>query len=289
MFPKFLKNVSNASRKRISGTKHSSKEMPMRKKHTRAKRPQTSWDPLASWYDGWVGKGGSKHHRKLAIPAVMELLNAKPGEKILDVGAGQGVLAPFIVKTGAHYWGVEISEQMLKYARRHHAQIGKFIRGDACRLSGIPELQPEFFDAVVYLLSIQDIDPLQDALEAGSWALKTGGRAILLMTHPCFRIPRQSGWGWDENRKLRYRRIDRYLTPLPVPLKPFPGQRGVSRSYHRSLQTYANGLAEQGLLIEQIRELPTYKVKTSGTRSRAENLSNKEIPLFLGIRAVKIK
>jgi hypothetical protein len=128
------------------------------------------------------------------------------------------------------------------------------------------------------------MDPLDEVFDSVSWALKKSSRLVLLMTHPAFRVPRQSGWGWDEGRKLRYRRVDRYLTPLPVPLKPFPGEKGVSRSFHRPLQLYVNGLAGCDYWVDRLEEIPTYK-KARGPRAKAENLANSEIPLFLGIRA----
>jgi SAM-dependent methyltransferase len=237
-----------------------------------------------------VGKGGSKHHRKLAIPAVLELLELRPGDKVLDIGAGQGVLAPFVVQAKAQYTGVDVSAELLRLARQRHGRQGKFILGDARHLPTLPDLQPGEFDAVILLLSVQDMDPLHDVLKSAAWALKAGGRAVLLMTHPCFRVPRQSGWGWDEGRKLQFRRVDRYLTPLSVPLKAYPGsQSGVTLSFHRPLQEYVNGLAECGLLLDRMIEIPTYKAHTAGPRAKAKNLANREIPLFLGLRALKIE
>lgn len=253
-----------------------------------SKRPaSTSWEPLAQWYDGWVGKDGSKHHKNLALPAVMELLAPQPGEQILDLGAGTGVLAPLVAQAGAQYTGVDASEKLLQFARQHHGKEGRFLMGDARRLSALPTLQATQFDATVFLLSIQDMDPLEEVLENAAWVLKPGGRVIIVMTHPCFRVPRQSGWGWDEDRKLQYRRVDRYLTPLPVPLKPYPGQTGVSRSFHRPLHTYINMLAQNQLWVDQLLEIPTYKVATTGPNAKAENLANQEIPLFLALRARK--
>ncbi len=258
------------------------------------KRPQhkpieTSWDPLAHWYDGWVGEGGSRHHRTLAVPAVLALLDPQPGERILDIGAGQGVLAPSIAKAQAHYVGVDASERLLQLARTHHGRQGKFVYGDARRLADIPGLQRGSFDAVVFLLSIQDMDPLDQVLASAAWALRPEGRTVLLMTHPCFRVPRQSGWGWDEGRKLQFRRVDRYLTPLPVPLKPYPGkQAGVTRSFHRPLQDYVNGLADQGLLLERMQEIPRPAARSSDGRAKAEALAHQEIPLFLALRARKV-
>lgn len=249
----------------------------------------TSWDPLAQWYDGWVGEGGSEHHRLVAVPAVLRLLDAQPGERIIDIGCGQGVLAPAIVRKGAQYVGVDASPRLLQIARQRHPDAGRFILGDAAKLQAIPDLRTDRFDAAVFLLSLQDMDPLEPVLASAAAALKPGGRAVLLLTHPAFRIPRQSGWGLDEGRKLVYRRIDRYLTPLPVPLKALPGKEGrTTRSFHRPVSDYVNGLADAGLLTDRMEEVPAHKLSTAGSTPKAAELARKEIPLFLGIRARKV-
>ncbi len=257
------------------------------RKH-RQKGSSRSWDPVADWYTGWVGPDGSEHHRRLAIPAVIELLGPEAGEKVLDIGCGPGVLAPHIAGAGAHYTGVDASLKMLGFARKHHGGSGVFIAGDAIRLMGHPDLSDEAFDAVVFMLSIQDIDPLEVALVQASRALRRGGRMVLLMTHPCFRVPRQSGWGWDDGRRLRYRRVDRYLTPLAVPMKSYGrGKGGATRTHHRPLESYMTALASGDLMIDAVREIPTYKAGEPGPRAKAERNSNQEIPLFLGLRAIK--
>lgn len=263
--------------------------MAPRKNH--AQSSSSSWDPVADWYAGWVGAEGSEHHRRLAIPALLELLDPAPGERILDIGCGPGVLAPRIAQLGARYTGVDASRKLVAFARRHHGACGRFLLGDATRLARVPALRGGSFDAAVFLLSIQDIDPLDDALDSAAWALREGGRVVLLMTHPCFRVPRQSGWGWDTSRRLHYRRIDRYLTALDVPMKCYgAGRRGATRSYHRPLGAYINGLGARGLFVDRVQEIPTYKTGPPGpprSRAKGERLGNREIPLFLGVRAVK--
>ena len=164
-----------------------------------------SWDPVADWYAGWVGPEGSEHHRRLAIPALLDLLRPAAGEHVLDVGCGPGVLAPRIASAGTRYTGVDASRRLIAFARRHHGAQGRFVVGDATRLREVQGVEEGACDAAVFLLSIQDIDPLEGALRSAAWALRPGGRMVMLMTHPCFRIPRQSGWGWDTQRRLRYR------------------------------------------------------------------------------------
>ena len=252
-------------------------------------KARTGWDPVARWYDGWVGEMGSEYHREVAIPALMDLLHPRIGERILDLGAGQGVLAPHIAQSRALYTGVDASPQLIGLARRRHSNSGRFILGDACNLPAVQGLHAEEFDAVVFLLSIQDMDPLGDVLRSAAWALKERGRVAILMSHPAFRVPRQSGWGWDEGRKLRYRRVDRYLSPLAVPMKSLPGIRYVTRSFHRPLQTYINGLTENGLLVEHMTEIPAHKANAPPMEGSSAERARREIPLFLGLRARKIE
>ncbi|WP_420629270.1 class I SAM-dependent methyltransferase [Candidatus Leptofilum sp.] len=250
----------------------------------------TSWDDVAAWYDGWMGQKGGDYHRQIVIPALLELLTPQPGESVLDIGAGQGVLAPYLQEVGMEYLGIEASPKLVQRAKKRHTKAN-FLRGDARALDKVAGVKKGGFDTAVFLLSIQDMDPLDVVLQNASWALKPGGRLVILMTHPCFRIPRQSGWGWDKQRKLRFRRIDSYLTTLRVPLQPKKqGQRsGKTRSFHRPLQAYINGLADSGLLVERIEEIPVKDVaQLANGRLKADKRASAEIPLFLGIRARKV-
>lgn len=279
--------------------------MNVKKNHKRNKNSDgkvaTSWDAVAAWYDGWMGQDGSQHHQELAIPALVDLLDPQPRERIIDIGAGQGVLAPHIAGAGASYVGVDASAKLLRKARRHHGQKGVvFVQGDARELADLAKIERNSFAAAVFLLSIQDMSPLEMVLASASEVLVENGRLVILMTHPCFRIPRQSGWGWDEQRKLRYRRVDSYLTPLAVPMKsyktkrPTPQGNATTRSFHRPLQDYINGLSACGFMIDQIKEVPAGELvgkiasRRQANRSKAAKRAKAEIPLFLGIRAMKI-
>ncbi|HZD11188.1 MAG TPA: class I SAM-dependent methyltransferase [Candidatus Binatia bacterium] len=257
----------------------------------------TGWDPLAKWYDGWVGAGGSIYHRQLAIPAMLELLELTRQERVLDIGCGQGVLAPHVAAAGAHYTGVDASAQMIRLARRRHKSDGRFLSGDARYLSRMPELQSASFDAVAFMLSIQDMDPLYAVVDSAAWALTAGGRLAMLTTHPCFRVPRQSGWGYDPDRRLCYRRVDSYLSGLAVPMKAYRDVDGApcqTRTFHRPLQEYVQALTVQGLVIDRLIEIPATRAEsardeqTGNTPSRAERRARREFPLLLGLRAVRL-
>jgi SAM-dependent methyltransferase len=238
----------------------------------------TSWENVAHWYDGWVGKEGSFYHREIAIPRTLELLNLQPNEFLIDVGAGTGTLAPHVLKRGCDYVGIELSPTFIKQAKHYHSAKATFLEEDARHLKSYSFQQK--FDAAVFLLSLQDMEPLETVLENVSTVLKPNGRLVLFMIHPCFRIPRQSGWGFDEKRQLHYRRIDRYLSPLAIPMKTYKGN--TTRSYHRPLQEYVQALLKAGFQLDAWEEIADSSRKPNGEKS-----PNEDIPLFLALRAYK--
>jgi len=250
---------------------------------------ETSWERVATWYDGWVGERGSAYHQQIAIPAALDLLGPREGEEILDVGGGQGVLAPYIVEAGARVTVVDASRRLIAAAKRRHARLrgAQFLVGDARRLRAVVGLEAGSFDAAVFLLSVQDMDRLEDVIGGVDWALKERSRVVLLMTHPAFRQPRHSGWGFDEGRKLTYRRIDGYLGELAVPMKSLGGGQP-TRSFHRPISAYVNGLADAGFATDAMLELPDLPAeRRPGKAARADARATAEIPLFMGLRAVR--
>ena len=110
---------------------------------------------------------------------------------------------------------------------------------------------------------------------------------MLTLNHPCFRQPRQSGWGWEEERKIQYRRIDRYLGTYEMPILAHPGKDASIRtlSFHRPVGWYIDELVKAGFMIDGYEEWSSPAVSDSGPRAKAENIARAEIPLFLGLRA----
>ncbi|MCG3126664.1 MAG: Ubiquinone/menaquinone biosynthesis C-methyltransferase UbiE [Phycisphaerae bacterium] len=256
---------------------------------THARRPSTSWDHVASWYDRLVGDEGSDYQRHVIIPAALRLLNPQPGETFLDLCCGQGVLARALLDSSAkRVVGVDASPKLIDAARARGSDSRlSFIVRDVRRLG---DLTSGEFDAAACLMSLHDVDDVDAALRGAAAALRVGGRLVLILMHPCFRVPRQSSWGWDDEKKTQYRRLDRYYSPMEIPISVHPGRTAspVTQYYHRPLSYYLNNLARAGLALSVCEELLTHRVASPGAHSRGENRAAAEFPVFLGLRAERV-
>jgi hypothetical protein len=145
------------------------------------------------------------------------------------------------------------------------------------------------FDAAACVLAVQNVHPIGPVFEGVARLLRGRGRLVIVMMHPCFRGPKETSWGWDDARKVQYRRVDRYLVPRKAPIVAHPGRKHspYTWTFHKPIEAYAKALRNAGLLIDAIEEWPSHKSSDSGPRARAENVARAEIPLFMAIRAVK--
>ncbi len=145
------------------------------------------------------------------------------------------------------------------------------------------------FDAAVFLLSLQDMDPLEPIVGSVGRLLKPRARVVLVLTHPAFRVPRHSGWVADASRGIVSRRVDAYLRSMAVPLAGRPGA-GPTTTFHRPLSAYVAALARRGFAIDALEELPdepNVRARGGAGRGSPARQTNEDIPLFLALRAVR--
>lgn len=265
---------------------------PVPRPSTPGKLPSSAtlgWDQVAGWYDKLVGDEGSDYHRHVILPAALRLLEPQPGERFLDLCCGQGVLSRRLAEAGAGFvLGVDASPRLIAAAKTRGPADPRvrYVVRDARRLDHLADAS---YDAAACVMAVQDTEGLAELFDNMARALRVGGRGVIIMMHPCFRVPRQSEWGWDEAKKTQYRRIDRYATPLSVPIATHPGRnpRQQTLFHHRPLADYLNALGRAGLAVVAAEELLTHRRPQPGGRSRAENRAVEEFPIFLALKALK--
>ncbi len=106
----------------------------------------------------------------------LEMVEARipPRSKILDVGCGTGHLAAELTQRGYEVWGVDLSQEMVRYAREHY-DPDRFRVGDIERIP-FPD---NTFDALMCLGVMEYLSSDEPALREMRRVLKPGGRAVI--------------------------------------------------------------------------------------------------------------
>lgn len=242
-----------------------------------------NWDASENWYSLCVGEKGHYYHQTVVLPNVLRLLGTY--QSLLDLGCGQGVLARELPPK-IEYFGIDASKALIASAQKLSPKR-QFIVADVT--SALP-IEKKDFDRAAFILSLQNMLQGHLAIKQASTHLKPKGKLLLVLNHPCFRIPRQSGWGIDEAKKLQYRKIDSYMSALEIPIQTNPGkgkESATTFSYHHPLSEICHWLTQNHLHIETLEEWCSDK-KSVGAKAKMEDRARREIPLFLAILAIKV-
>ncbi len=250
-------------------------------------KKDTSWEKSSGWYNEHMKEEGGYNHKELILPNLLPLLNLNEKDRLLDLGCGQGVLARAILPS-VQYLGLDASKSLIELAKSKDSNPKHDYRYHDV-LEPIESKIP--FSHAVFLLSLQNIAKPDLALKNASKVLKKEGQLVLVLNHPCFRIPKHSSWEVLPDYQGQYRRIDRYFNPFKssIQMHPSKGEKSpLTWSFHWPLSQYMRDLKAAGFFIEDMLEICSKK-KSYGKAARAENFIRKEIPLFLMISARKMK
>ncbi len=125
-------------------------------------RPGCDWNPQR--YDR-----NARFVAELGLP-VLELLAPQPGERVLDLGCGDGTLTWLLAERGCRVLGVDASAAMVEVARQRSLEV-RCLDGEALDYEG-------GFDAVFSNAALHWMTR-PDAVIGGVWrALRPGGRFV---------------------------------------------------------------------------------------------------------------
>lgn len=254
-------------------------------------KQNTSWGEVAEWYGSLLEEKGT-FQRELILPNLTSRMNIQKGETILDLACGEGFFSREFYKRGADVIGVDISRELIEIAKKklEPSKLStkrkiEFFSSPASRLNFIKDYTE---DAITIILALQNIENIREVLRECNRVLKDRGSIFIILTHPAFRIPKASSWGWDNT--MQFRRIDAYMTEQKIPIEMAPGKQSSlnTLTFHRPLQYYFKALKKNNLCVADLEEWTSNKISTQGPRAGAENFSRKEIPLFLYMECRKI-
>ncbi len=140
---------------------------------------------------------------------VREVIQPKPGNRVLDVGCGPATLVPYLA--GVLYTGIDLNPKHIEHAKALHGDKGRFLVGDATRdLTG----EPDAFDLIIVSALLHHLadDKARAMLSSLFVLLKPGGR---LVTMDSIWLPHQNPIAWAFNKLdsgLNVRTAEGYLS-----------------------------------------------------------------------------
>ena len=146
------------------------------------------------------------------------------------------------------------------------------------------------FSHLICILAFQNLEFPAEMIKNASLHMTSKSTLLLVLNHPVFRIPRLTSWGIDPKSKTQFRRVDKYMSPIEIPILTNPGKGERSEetwSFHYPISAYSEMLFDNGFVIQKIEEWVSDK-KSYGGAAQMENKSRAEFPMFMAILAYVI-
>lgn len=227
-----------------------------------------AYETLAEAYAAVVDT--KPHNAYYERPATLSLLPEVGGKRVLDAGCGPGVYAEWLVDKGAEVVALDVSEKMVRLAKKRLGAKARVLRADLGQ--PLDFLEDESFDLVLSPLALDYVRDWNAVFTEFFRVLRRGEVFVFSMEHPAFKF--------DEHREGNY-----FNTELVgVDWTGF-GERVHMPSYRRPLAAVINPLLEAGFSLERIHEpTPTERFRDAAPEDY-EELSRK--PGFLCVKAAK--
>jgi SAM-dependent methyltransferase len=181
--------------------------------------------------------------------AFQRLLPPLLDRRVLDLGCGLGYFAREARARGARQViGVDLSERMLLAARAQTDDAGiTYLR------ASLDAFEPAAasFDLVVSSLALHYIADYPRVVRRVATCLVPGGRFAFSVEHPMFTAHGTADWHTAPDGTRLHWPVDRYRDEGERRTRWFVD--GVVK-YHRTVETYVNGLLDVGLILARIEE-----------------------------------
>ena len=219
--------------------------------------PAAAWDAAAGAWDGFVETGLDYWRTEVHGPALLAACGDVRGQRVLDLGCGQGWFSRQLAQRGAHVVGVDFSAAQLANARRHEAAYPLGIA--YCQLDAalVGEQWPAAsFDLVTACMALHDSPDTARILAAARQVLSPAGRVAFSIVHPVTAAPVHE-WERDAEGQKRGLRIDHYFESGPYVIDWNMARLTTHWStpqWHRTPTEWSTLVSEAGFAITRLAE-----------------------------------
>jgi len=284
------RNQTGLSKKDIIKPLFTSSFIHEKNNHVTDKEIAQQWNGVAEKWVARYTEHGDINREYVIDPTILKILGNVKNKRILDAGCGAGYFCRKLARKGAKVTGIDISNNLIEIAKSKEKGQSLGISYYAGSTSNLGMLSSSTFDVVVSNMALMDTLNLKKAIQEISQVLKTNGKLVFSISHPCFASSSKNEWekqplDSERNEDRLYRKIDRYFDRGRVIWSMY-GFPSVS-SFHRTLSDYINLLITNEFVITHFEEpVPDPRAVEEHPRDFANDYDR--IPLFLIIGAEKL-
>ena len=214
------------------------------------------WNKAAEKYSEEQERSDYSAVNKVIVEKRFGMLN---GEKILDLGCGNGCYTDHFRKIGGDPVGVDGSETMIDIARKRYPECS-FQVADV--LKPLP-FEDAGFDIILCNQLLMDIPDIDGVIKECGRVIKRGGTFYFSIVHPAF-----YNGSWEEDKSTG--KIGKMITSYLTPSRSVNDFWGETTHFHRPLSYYLNTVSNAGFMLVYTEEPKTYN----------DDTKNEDLPLF---------
>jgi 2-polyprenyl-3-methyl-5-hydroxy-6-metoxy-1,4-benzoquinol methylase len=225
-------------------------------------RSRQAWDANALFWDERMGEGND-FVTVLLWPAILRLLDLRPGQRILDAACGNGLISRRLAALGAQVEAFDFSAELLRLAEARSPKGESRISYRLLDATDEQALREAFgssapFDSALCNMALFDMAEIEPLFRALPKLLKPGGAFVFTIVHPAFNNPATAKIGeeWDEGGVItRYAvKVWRYMTAFTASGVAMRDQPTPQPYFHRPLQAYLQLGFRRGFVLDGFEE-----------------------------------
>lgn len=224
------------------------------------------WQDSAAAYIAYQDAGDG-NRTLLLDPVMLDLCGDVRGQRMLDIGCGEGRFCRMLAERGAAVTGIDVIAEMAQTARARGASRDAYTLASADKLP----FANATFDLAVSYVTLVDIVEYAAAIHEAARVLRPGGRFVVANLNF---VTASQGWQRDADGNRLYHRVDRYADEFPQVLE-WAGMRIVN--WHRPLANYMFAFLSSGLIL---RDFLTPVPEDQSLRDNPQTEDWFRVPLF---------
>lgn len=223
-----------------------------------------AWEANAEVWDSRMGDNGNDFFNLLCWPSLASLLDAGPGQHILDIACGNGLTSRRLAALGAQVSAFDFSESLIEKAKARstslHAQrlISYYII-DATNEQELLSLGEQTFDAALSNMALFDMADIEPLFRMLPKLLKPAGKFVFSLTHPAFNNASTVHVVEEVDDQGVIKTVysvknSRYMTPYQAKGLALLSQPKPQMYFERPLQYYLNLGFQNGFVLDGFEE-----------------------------------